>query len=247
MNKSLHGLRILNTRPTTQAATLSAQIRAAGGESIECPALEIIPTQQDWVHTLPSLNTVDLAIFISSNAVTHTLMALEKNQIDWPETIKTIAIGTGTAKTLESRHIKVSQIPETQDSENLIQLPCFQNPPKNILLFKGMGGRDVIELQLSGMGHHVMPLVVYERIMPQIHPDYIKSLWQENKVDIILLTSAQSLQHLLTLFGSDARAWLESKIWLTISPRLTATARDAGIKNVITGSPDTIIETLLSL
>lgn len=247
MTNTLQGLRILNTRPKDQAAELSSKIRAAGGMVIESPALEIIPTDDSWHQRLTALPTVDSAIFISKNAVLFAFNTLKKHQIHWPDTITTIPIGKGTAKTLETLGITVADIPASQDSESLIQLSCFQRVPQNILLFKGMGGRDVIERQLSDRGHRMTSIAVYRRRIPSFRPDFIKSIWQENQVDIILLTSAQSLLNLFVMFGSEGKAWLQTKTWLTISPRLAKTAQDAGIKNIIVASPDTIIESLESL
>lgn len=66
---NLGGLRILNTRPTEQAITLTQAIEAAKGISIALPALVIEPTSNEWLKQIPDLNTFNQAIFISPNAV----------------------------------------------------------------------------------------------------------------------------------------------------------------------------------
>ncbi|MBI2785499.1 MAG: uroporphyrinogen-III synthase, partial [Legionella longbeachae] len=145
---SLHGLRVLNTRPQGQAHELSQKIREAGGIALELPALEI-KTNTNWLTSLPDLKKVDQAIFISANAVRHCFSQLNTNHIEWPSTIKVIAIGQGTAAALHAFKITVSVVPEVANSEHLLALKTLQPSERDtVLLFKGEGGRALIENNL---------------------------------------------------------------------------------------------------
>jgi uroporphyrinogen-III synthase len=244
MNRSLHGLRVLNTRPQEQAQPLSANIQAAQGIAIELPTLEI-QTTTDWLSQLPDLNGVQQAIFISANAVKHCFIQLQQAQIHWPSTIKVIAIGNGSATLLKQFGVQVHATPLIPDSEHLLVLPCLQQPQKQkILLFKGEGGRPLIEESLLQQGAELIALNVYQRVLPKINDQFIKSIWRDDLVDIILLTSEQSMRHLFQLFPEGAHHWLRNKTCLVISERLAQSASSLGIKHIIRSHPEGIMNAL---
>ena len=127
MNPTLKGLRILNTRPVSQAQELSKKIIATGGTAIECPTIEIQATNNNWLDHLPHLNNVNQAIFISSNAVHYCFAQLKLHDIQWPASIKVIAIGHSTAKTLNDFNIPVHHIPDIPNSEHLLSIYSWQD------------------------------------------------------------------------------------------------------------------------
>jgi uroporphyrinogen-III synthase len=245
MSNSLNGLRILNTRPQNQGMVLSQLIHKAGGIAIACPTLEIKECPNNWIHELPDLNEVDHAIFISANAVEYCFKELDKNKRQWPKHIYVIAIGQGTAKTLQHYQIRVNSIPSVPDSEHVLALLNeHQLQHKKVLLFKGEGGRTVIEEGLRQKQAKLSIFSVYQRIMPSIDYHYINSLWRNDAVDIILLTSEQSIQNLFKLFSREAHPWLQNKPCLVISERLAKAASLVGIKQLRISHPNRIIDTL---
>lgn len=244
MKHSLNGLRVLNTRPKEQARSLSQNIRDAGGFVIELPTLEIHPTHE-WLDSLPDLKKVTQTIFISINAVEHCFSLLKQHNINWPSSIEVIALGKGTAAALNQLNIPVNAIPEVADSEHLLALPCLQKPQKHpILLFKGEGGRPLIEHSLLERGANLLTLNVYTRDFPKINAQFVTSIWRDDSVDIILLTSEQSMHHLFKLFEKEAHNWLRSKTYLVISERLAEAAVFAGIKKIIRSHPNQMMNAL---
>lgn len=244
MSRSLQGLRVLNTRPYDQAQDLSEQIHRAGGVAIDLPTLSIEATH-DWLTSVPDLNKIKQAIFISRNAVKHCFAQLIKHHIHWPETIEVIAIGQGSAAALKKYKVQVHTIPTISDSEHLLALNTLSAPQgTNILLIKGTGGRLLIEESLTAKGTNLIVLNVYQRIMPKINHQFIKSIWRDDLVDIILLTSEQSMHNLFKLFKEEAHYWLRSKTCLVLSERLAQNATVLGIKNIIRSHPDEIMNAL---
>ncbi|KTD14690.1 uroporphyrinogen-III synthase [Legionella gratiana] len=245
MNQSLKGLRILNTRPQEQAYKLSQCIRASGGIAIELPTLEIQASNSDWVSLLPDLNHIDHAIFISTNAVHYCFTQLNRLNLNWPSSIQVIAIGQGTAASLQQFNIQVNAIPELPDSEHLLSLETLQDLEKqNVLLFKGKEGRPLIEEELMQKGANLVILKVYQRVMPKINPLFVQSIWRDDLVDIILLTSEQSLLNLFKLFDKEAHDWLKNKTWLVISGRLAQIASSLGIYRIKISHPNQVLNTL---
>ena len=245
MTQTLNGLRILNTRPKNQAHALSKNITDAGGVAIECPTIEIKATTNTWVDSLSNLKEVDQAIFVSANAVHHCFTQLKLNNIPWPGHIKIIAIGQSSEKALNEYNISVTHIPDEPDSEHLLKLDSLQQiKNQTVLLFKGEGGRQLIEESLLQKEANVITLNVYKRVIPKIRHRFINSLWRDDLVDIILLTSEQSIFNLFKMFNKDAHYWLQEKPCLVISERLAKSASLFGIKKIIISHPDRVMNTL---
>ena len=239
---TLKGLRILNTRPKAQSLELEQAIIRAGGVSVSLPTLAIEPNSLSWLDRLPPLSQVNQAIFISANAVDYFFKGLTS---PLPKTIEITCIGKACAESLKKWHIHANHMPLIADSTHLLQLSALQKiSGQTILLIKGDNGRPLIEQTLLMRGAVVIPLAVYRRILAPSQPDYVRSLWQEEKVDMILITSEESLHNLFTLLGEEALPWLCHTPCMVISERLADVARQAGIQNVWVSPYDALIPSL---
>ena len=243
--RSLHGLRVLNTRPQHQATSLAEAITHTGGVSINLPALDIKPTNTAWTNKLPTLEHIQYAIFTSPNAVHYFFTEISPRT--WPNHIKLLAIGQGTAKALIQQGLPSPTCPTQANSEHVLMLDALQHIKNHkILIIKGQGGRTLMNATLTTRGAHVSILEVYQRTLPSHNKKRIQTLWHEDAVDIILITSETALVHLFALFGEHAQAWLCSKPYLVISERLRKAAYAQGIQTVMVSSYDHIIPQLLS-
>ncbi len=241
----MNGLRVLNTRPLHQAAALDQAIRAAGGLSINFPALTIQATPSDWLADMPSLVNVNQAIFISANAVNFYFDALKQAGITWPLSIRITAVGCATAAALSKLGILPHHIPSIADSEHLLKLRTLQTiHDQTILLIKGIGGRPLIAETLVFRGASLISLCVYRSDFPDIKQEYINSLWQDDAVDIILFTSTQAMHNFFSLFSEEGRCWIRKTPCLVISERLAETASTLGINKIIRCQHDTVLEAL---
>lgn len=242
---NLHGLRVLNTRPLDQGLLLNQAIEKAGGISITLPALTIEPTANDWLKNLPSLASVNQAIFISTNAINYFYTELEQQQLIWPSTIQTTAIGKTSANALAGWNIRVDCVPAVADSKHLLQLNLLQYVKDQIiLLVKGEGGNPDIANTLLTRGANLISLDVYRRNLPSINHQYIDALWRDDAVDIILFTSQQSIQNIFTLFREHGRSWLCKTPCIVISERLAEAARLLGMQTIMVNCYDTILNML---
>ncbi|WP_058523751.1 uroporphyrinogen-III synthase [Legionella birminghamensis] len=245
MKQSLQGLRILNTRPRKQAQNLSNEIEAAGGISIECPTLEIQACDTAWLRSLPGLDQVQHAIFVSPNAAHISMQHLKEKQLRWPSDINVIAVGHGTANTLKEFNIQVNAVPTVPDSEHLLALQSLQVlKDQTVLLFKGEEGRTLIEESLLQKEANLFSVPVYRRVMPQVDEQFMKALWRDDLVDIILLTSEQSMHNLFKMLGMEAQHWLQQKPCMVISQRIAEKAASLGIKKIILSHPERMLDTL---
>lgn len=243
---SLNGLKILNTRPQPQGAEFSRLISACGGHPVDLPALEIIPTTQ-WFDALPDLANVHQVLFVSANAVTYFFNHLKKHHLSLPNSITSIAIGSGTKKVMQDYGLHSILMPERPDSESLLNLASLQQVvQKTVLYIKGEGGRPLIASTLKKRKADLVILDVYKRVIPQHSPSYVNALWQDDAVDIILFTSEQAIHNLWALFGKKAHSWLIQKPCVVISERLARAAAQKGMQHVTCCRFDEIISFLSS-
>ena len=241
----LKGLRILNTRPKQQASLLSNAIFEAGGVSIELPTLEIKESSNNWIDSLPRLELIQQAIFISANAVNYFFTKLSQDKVIWPPNIQITAMGQGTAKALQSFDLSAHHVPEVADSEHILALDHLQNIQHlPILLIKGQGGLGLIDENLRFRGADLHTIEVYYRALPLKNEEYTYSLWHDDRVDIIIFTSQQTMLNLFELLGANAHSWIIDKPCLVISQRLAMTAASLGIKNINTCHYNDILTTL---
>ncbi|MCX7118060.1 MAG: uroporphyrinogen-III synthase [Legionellales bacterium] len=244
---TLKGLRILNTRPSGQGHLLHLAITKAGGLSIDLPVLAIEPTSTGWIKHLPPLSQLHHAIFISTNAVTHFFAGIKQQGLVWPASIQITAIGKATAAALSHQNIHRYHMPSVADSEHLLQMPIFQDlDHQTLLLVKGVGGKMDLVPALQRRGGDVISTNVYRRGLPNIRDDHLKSIWQDDLVDMILLTSQQAIHNLFALFEKDAHLWLRKKPCIVLSERIAETARACGMQHVMVSSYDTILSSLES-
>lgn len=239
----LSGVRVLNTRPASSNQTLSQEIHALGGLSIELPALCIVPKTQRLEN--PSERAINLAIFISPNAVDCYFKQFNEQHLTWPDSIEVIALGRATANCLARWNIRTDHMPETADSEHLLQLSVLKNPRnQTILLIKGEGGRPEIAVTLKNRGANLIALALYQRQCPEYAPSDLNALWHNDAVDIILFTSQQAIHNVFSLFGTDAHPWICKKPCLVISERLRQAAKRFGINRVVMSRYDEILNSL---
>src|SRR5205823_2364089 len=91
---------------------------------------------------------------------------------------------------------------EHWNSEGLLALPEFQNiQGKKIALIRGENGRELLADTLQQRGATVTHIVTYRRTLPDLDPAPYKQLLREAKIDIIVTTSKEGVQHLYELMG----------------------------------------------
>jgi len=76
----LAGLRVLVTRPEHQAGTLEAMLQSHGADTTCFPviAIKAITPSAETLRLLTQLDSIDFAVFISPNAVSHGLLQLQE-------------------------------------------------------------------------------------------------------------------------------------------------------------------------
>lgn len=224
---------IVITRPVDQAQKLASLITQAGGKPILFPLITITALEdyQPFEAVISQLNQYDWVIFISSNAVQHSMPRMVKLGI--PPALKFAAIGPVTAQVLQQFGVKQVLIPQDRfDSESLLSLPeMHAMQGKQVIIVRGVGGREVLADTLCARGAQITFAECYQRVNPQTDCQYLTTLWAQKKLHGIVVTSSEAMRHLLdlasnqpwlkqiTLFVNHARiAELPLKMGLSVRP-----------------------------
>ena len=228
--KPLQGLGIAITRPVEQAKKLATLITEAGGTPILFPLIAITPLNDynQFEAVISEIETYDWAIFISSNAVQNGMPRLVKASI--PKNLNFAAIGPVTASELQSFGVKDVLIPNDRfDSESLLALDeMHAMQDKKVMIFRGVGGRDILAETLKARGAQVAFAECYQRINPQTNCDLLTQLYAEKKLHGIVVTSSEAIRNLLDLAGGAG--WLKNVTLFVNHARIAELSKQLGLK-----------------
>ena len=132
------------------------------------------------------------------------------SKLKLPSNLKFAAIGPSTAAELSKFGIQNTLIPQDRfDSESLLALPEMQavNNQK-VMIFRGVGGREVLADTLKSRGAEVHFAECYQRINPQKDLSTITMLSQQGELDAIVITSSEAMRHLLAM--ANNQEWLKN-------------------------------------
>ncbi|MEO5702411.1 MAG: uroporphyrinogen-III synthase [Gammaproteobacteria bacterium] len=228
-SRSLQDVRVLVTRPAHQAQHLCELIQAHGGQAILFPVLEIAePDDPAALHEIINhLDDFDIAIFISVNAVTHALSLILAHR-PLPLHLRLATVGMRTAKELEQFGLCADIFPsEKFNSEALLDLAEMHDVAgKNIVIFRGEGGREFLADTLKQRGATVVYAQVYRRAKPQTDNGTLMNALEQAKVDIITVTSNEGLCNLFDMAGIQGQQRLRQIPLVVLSERTAILARE---------------------
>jgi uroporphyrinogen-III synthase len=257
VNNALNGIHVLVTRPSHQAEHLSSMIEQQGGVAVRFPTLQIVGIDSQ-TNALPAatnplfqLSNRQWLIFTSVNAVNFALKA-NGGKIAQLKTTRIAAIGKATARELESSGFQVSLIPENgYDSESLLAMPQMQQVNgQTVLIVRGQDGREELANVLRSRGAEVGYWEVYQRIIPDSNSAEVVSLLEHCKLDVIVATSCEALQNLLTMLGESYNNLLTMIPLVVISERIRQLAVEIGFTHIaVAESPSdpAIVNTICAL
>ena len=238
----LAGRRILVTRPAAQAGTLVEAIRAEGGEALRFPLIDIAPATDPapLAAFVEARATYALAVFVSHNAVEHSLPAMLAAG-PWPAGLTAIGVGPGTAARLADFDVKASLPAEHFDSEGMLDLPELQAARvagQRVALVRGDGGRELLAAVLAERGAQVDAIACYRRLPPHEAEPLVS--WLRNKaVDALTVSSSEGLRNLFALLDTENTARLSALPCFVPHPRIAETAAGLGLRRVVqTGAAD---------
>lgn len=235
----LSGRVIVITRPVEQAHVLADLVRLHGGTPLFFPLLAISPLENytRFNASLNLLTSTDWAIFISTNAVQQAMPRVLQYYPVLPQHLRFAAIGSSTAAELRKFGVKEVLTPQDRfDSEHLLALPEMQAVAgQRIMIFRGVGGRELLAETLSARGAKVVLAECYRRINPQPDAGELPRLWQNKQLHAMVVTSSEALRNLLDLTGNAA--WLRDLQLCVNHARIAEQAQQHGLRVAIADMP----------
>lgn len=232
----LAGRGIVVTRPAHQAGGLVALIRAAGGNPIAFPVLEILDAedQRPLIALIDRLDEFDLAVFISPTAV-NKAMNLVTARRALPPWLQVAAVGRGSSRELRRYGIAEVIAPAARfDSEALLELPELEDVAgKRVVIFRGEGGRELLGDTLASRGARVEYAECYRRGKPNLDVAPLMKAWARSELDAIVITSSEGLRNLFDMVGKLGQAWLKRTPLFVPHERIARAARELGLASVI--------------
>lgn len=238
----LQGRRIVVTRPQAQAEKLCEDIMVRGGEPVRFPVLAISPAadDSDLLAAVARLDEFDLAFFVSPNAVQYALEFIMARR-SWPAHVAVATVGKGSERVLGKFGFDRVIAPRSGfDSESVLALPEFAADAiagRNVAIFRGDGGRNLLGETLVARGAQVHYVTCYRRHCPDIDPFPLLQRAQRGEIDAITLTSSEGVHNLVEMVGRGGLEALTAIPVFAPHPRIAGFAREAGFTDVVETAP----------
>lgn len=222
-----------NTRPLDRAASLTARLRAADWQVTELPLLELVPlalagSDLQALQQLAYFPTV--VVVVSPTAATLGLSALQQlGLVPTRLAVRWLAVGEGTAQVLRAAGID-ADLPAESSSEGLMATALLAGleSQDRVMVWRGIGGRELVQERLLARGVQLQVLNLYQRQMPKTSQQLWVSYGFSDKLaldvkkndslrpTVVLLSSGESWRHWQKLAAEHALdPWL-----LVLGPRL---------------------------
>lgn len=238
----LSGKRILITRPAGRADDLCAAIAAQGGSAVHIPLLGVAALDPVGDAALCAKTRAQIAalasyqrvIAISVNAVHFGVqwLAAQHDLTALPGGITWYGIGGATIAEFARNHIVARGGSVASSSEALLALPELQSVAgENILILRGIGGRETLAATLRARGAQVDYAECYRRVAPQLGAEHNAEL-QTAAFAAVCVNSAETLGNLAQLANTAALARLQRTALIVPSARVGAEAAALGFSRV---------------
>ncbi|MBL4567041.1 MAG: uroporphyrinogen-III synthase [Porticoccus sp.] len=247
---NLKGLRVLLVRPgsafgqseTQDRDHFSSQLIDDGVVLHHYPVMTVSPLisspEIDQIKSyILNFALYDKVLFVSRTAARLALDWLDRY---WsvpeglPVGTRYYAVGKSTAAELKKWHIEAELPIQAYSSEGLLALPSLQKlPDERVLIFSGVGGRQLLSEELSCRGAAVSQCSLYRRQPTDVYAGNINSLLLSTELDLVIVHSGELLSNLMSLVPKEQQQVLWQLPLFVPSERVCELARDAGFNNVI--------------
>jgi uroporphyrinogen-III synthase len=248
------------TRPSGQATGLIEALQNAITDLpiaqqpqsiVPLPLLTIAPKSDSSLPTViqSALQTADLAVFVSPNAIECTMRLLGDAWQSIATNVIPIGVVGQSSRDALHRHgvgiepgsptpIWMPHSPAESDSEGLWSAIKDHFPNwagLKVVLFRGDGGREWLAEQLQSVGAEVEATAVYSRIpLSESSPQWDKALNANTDDALWILTSSEAVRHLGAVLKQQGREdYLASASALCPHHNIARTAKEIGFATVL--------------
>lgn len=245
-------MKVLITRPRTQADKFAEKLRSAGFKPIFFPVIEIKSIENNVAleRALEKLNSYEWVVFTSVNAVDvvfdeYSVFFLKNNA-----GVKFAAIGPKTAEALRKYSIEPDFVPEEYVAEAILPgLGDLQG--KWVLLPRAEIARQVLPEAIANAGGVAHEIIVYQTLPAQVDEDGLSAL--KSSVDVITFTSASTVENFVAVtrqHNLDPLNLPNNPLIACIGPITEQAAKEAGFQNLVVAkeyTTDGLIEAITNM
>ncbi|MFW2368919.1 MAG: uroporphyrinogen-III C-methyltransferase [Desulforhopalus sp.] len=237
--RPLFSKKIIVTRTREQASDLVAGLEEFGANCLEYSTIRIKSVESYDVldSELERLDEYHWILFTSLNGVKYFFERLYSKGMDSRD-LKgpdIAAVGKSTADLLLRYGVSADLIPNTFTGEGLAESLLDQGVEgRNILIPRGLHGREILPETLRGAGAQVTVAPVYQNCPVQGDKERLLEELRDGKVDMITFTSSSTVRNFLAMLDLENQEQLQEilagmKI-AAIGPITAKTVTDSGLK-----------------
>ncbi len=148
-----------------------------------------------------------------------------------PATAPGVALGGGSRRRSTSPVPGVVPPPSLESSEALLARPELQKVAgKRVVIFRGEGGRALLGDTLQTRGAQVEYAECYRRVRPDTDAAPLGARLRDNGIDIVTVTSVESLRNLHDMLDAAARVHLRRLPMVVVGTRQAEACQALGIQ-----------------
>lgn len=231
------GKRPLIIRRRRPGDSLIAMLRALGANPMELPVMrmaspdEVSRASSDQVFA--ELSRFSMAVFTSPYAAERVLAELRKRHLTIPTSCRCLAVGQATAAVLRAHGHEVMAPGRDMTSEGVLKLSSLLSLEDEIIvIFRGEGGRRVMDQEFAARGATVISCPLYRREPDPTHRQVLLEAIRDDAFDVVVAHSGELLDNLAAELPGNVLTQLLSHSVVVPHSRVADKARDLGAQRV---------------
>jgi uroporphyrinogen-III synthase/ribosomal protein S18 acetylase RimI-like enzyme len=233
--RPLAGVRVVVTRPRTQAASLVGALEDLGAVAVPVPVIEITDPPDGGAALragLQGLENGDWIVVTSPNGAARVAAALRGCLLE--RGVSVAAIGPGTKRQAETLGLRVDLVPSSSIAEGLLDyLPGPRAGGGTMLLARAESARSVLPDGLRARGWTVKDVAAYRTVGLPVAASDVTAC---RHADVVAFTSASTVSHLVAGVGASNLP----PIVACIGTATAARARELGLRVDVSAAEHTI-------
>jgi len=216
-----------------QASSLVSALRELGAEVIELPTIETVPLESyDALDgALRNISQYQWLIVTSANTarVLGERFAVLGLDVAVLADLRTVAVGSATARALRERGIGVDLVPDQYIAESLVAAIGDRVSGSRILLARAAVARDVIPEELVRRGAIVDVVDAYRTVIPQGAVESVRRVFADDArlPDAVTFTSSSTVKNFFSLWREAGFAGVPHEVSaVSIGPITSETLRE---------------------
>ena len=205
--RSLHGKRIVVTRPKLRAGTLSARLRALGAEVIELPCIETVPIDPcpAMDAALERIGDYEWLVFTSPAGVEAFWARLRRTGRDARclGDVRLAVTGPTTAEALEKCGLVPDLMPGTYSGAQLGESLAKETGGR-VLLLRAEEASPALTDALEAAGIPYNDVAVYRTRYGDPRSQALREALEAGRIDFVTFTSASTVKGFAAAVGEDA-------------------------------------------